>query len=422
MAMQHDSENIADFSWNLLANFLSADALTKTLVIIQPFGTAFVRLLQMIVVPLMFSSLIVGAASISPAQLGKVATPILLIYIFSSCIAVGIGLAYGHLFKPMVDVSAMTDYATRAAHAVRPISQILLDIIPTNIVAALAAPNVLAIIFFSCFFGICLSIVKNSNDERFKSVGQTTFDFFDGMAEVMIKVTKGIMQYAPVGVFALLCFIFARHGAAVAGPLVMVIITAYIGYLTHGLFYCAFIKFVGGVSVIKAWAYMKDPFITGFVTRSSLATLPVTMEAGKKMGIPKEVYSFAIPMGATINMDGTAVYLGVASTFIAYSVWGRGFEGGEWVIVMLTATLATIGTAGVPGAGVLMLMMVLTAVGLDPSALPMAAAAYAMILGVDAFLDMGRTAFNVVGDLVYCTGVCRRMKILDLTAWEAPKA
>jgi len=277
----------------------------------------------------------------------------------------------------------------------------------------------LGIIFFTLFFGTALSVMRSSTNERTKNAADVVFNFFDGVAEVIIKMVGWIMQYAPIGVFALITHVFATAGPQVAGGLAMVVLACFVGYaifiIVWYLLVC--VRGIGGLSLGQFVLKAKEAFITGFVTRSSAATLPVTMEAAEKCGIPKDIRSFAVPLGVTINMDGTAIYQGVAVVFIALSV-GHVLTPVDIVTVLFMATLATIGTAGVPGGGALMLLMVLSQLGLPAEAGTAVAFAYAMVLGIDALLDMGRTAINVVGDLVYTSMVCRRMGLLEMDKWK----
>jgi Na+/H+-dicarboxylate symporter len=186
--------------------------------------------------------------------------------------------------------------------------------------------------------------------------------------------------------------------------------------------YFGMVKFVGRLSLKRFFKDAKDPFVTAFVTRSSNGTLPVTMEAAENLGINKDIYSFSLPLGATLNMDGTAIYQGVCATFIALTVTGQGFSMAQMGTIVVTATLASLGTAGVPGAGAIMLLMVLDSVGLPVEAGSLVAGAYAMILGIDALLDMGRTALNVLGDLCCTTTVAKMMKEVDMSKWSESKS
>ncbi|HIP89688.1 MAG TPA: dicarboxylate/amino acid:cation symporter, partial [Thermococcus paralvinellae] len=223
-------------------------------------------------------------------------------------------------------------------------------------------------------------------------------------------------QYAPIGVFALIAYIMAEQGVKVVGQLAKVVVAVYLGLILQiVIVYFTLLK-IFGLDPIKFIKKAKDAMITAFVTRSSSGTLPVTMRvADEEMGISKGIYSFTLPLGATINMDGTALYQGVCTFFIALAI-GQYLTLGQQLTIVLTAVLASIGTAGVPGAGAIMLAMVLQSVGI-PLTDPSVAAAYAMILGIDAILDMGRTMVNVTGDLAGTAIVSKTEGEIDLSKW-----
>ena len=403
----------------ILATTLSGESLSSVMVWTGFFGNIFVRLLNMIMLPIIISTLIVGASSVSPAQLGKVGIRVIVFYLVTSAVAVVIGLLMGTIFRPHTELAGFAEAAGRAATETK-ITDILLNMIPTNIFAAIVNVTVLPIIFFALVFGLALSYLRISSDQRVKNAADAVYNFFDGVAEAIMKVIKGIMQYAPIGVACLVFGVFATNGPKVAGALGVVTAACFIGYALHViLVYFGLLKFYGGMSVKRFFNDGKDPFITAFVTRSSNGTLPVTMEAAENLGIKKDVYSFSLPLGATINMDGTAIYQGVCAIFIALTVWGHSFTIGQMGLIVVTATLASIGTAGVPGAGAIMLLMVLETVGLPVTAGTAVAGAYAMILGIDALLDMGRTALNVTGDLVCTTIVSKKMGELDESKWNS---
>jgi Na+/H+-dicarboxylate symporter len=384
---------------------------------IQPFGDLFVRLLKMIMMPIILSTLIVGASSVSPANLGKVGIRVIIIYLVTSAIAVVIGLLMGTIFHPSAELADVAAAAGRDITPINPV-QTLLNIVPTSVAQAVVNETILAVIFFSLVFGIGISYLRISSDERLKNAGTVLYNFFDGLAEVMMLIIKGIMQYAPFGVLSLVAVVFATNGPKVIGSLGVVTIACFIGYALHIIVvYLGMVK-LNGLSVKRFFRDAKDPFITAFVTRSSNGTLPVTMEAAENLGVLKDIYSFSLPLGATINMDGTAIYQGVCAIFIALSVNGHNFSIAQMGMIVLTATLASIGTAGVPGAGAIMLLMVLDSVGLPVTAGTPVAGAYAMILGIDALLDMGRTALNVTGDLTCTTVVAKSMKELDMKKWS----
>ena len=413
------------FNFNLLYRILIGLALgiflglifKEKILWISPFGDLFVRLLKMIMMPIILSTLIVGASSVSPANLGKVGLRILFLYLLTSAAAVLIGLLMGVVFHPTAELTGFAEAAGKEA-AAPSLAQILLTIVPTSVAQGIVNETILAVIFFALVFGIGVSVLRSSPSERLKTAGNTLFVFFDGLSEVMMLIIKGIMQYAPFGVLALVAVVFATNGPRVIGALGVVTAACFVGYALHIiLVYCGLVKTYGGLPIGRYFKDAKDPFITGFVTRSSNGTLPVTIESAENLGVPRDIYSFSLPLGATINMDGTAIYLGVCATFIALSVWGHGFNMAQIGVIVITATLASIGTAGVPGAGAIMLLLVLDSVGLKVIAGSAVAGAYAMILGIDALLDMGRTALNVTGDLSCTTIVARRMKQLDLSKW-----
>ncbi|MDL2229640.1 dicarboxylate/amino acid:cation symporter [Treponema sp. OttesenSCG-928-L16] len=385
--------------------------------VIAPLGTLFVNLLKMIMMPIVFSTLVVGASSVSPANLGKVGIRVIIFYLLTSAVAVVIGLAMGSIFQPSAALAGYAEAAGKAAEQQK-LTQILLNIIPTSVMSAIVSEKLLQVIFFALIFGIGVSYLKISDDERIRKSGETIYMVFDGIAEVMMRIVRGIMEYAPIGVLALVAGVFATNGPKVVGSLGVVTAACFIGYALHILVvYGGLIKFYAGLSLKRYFKDAKDPFITAFVTRSSNGTLPVTMEAAEKLGVPRDIYAFSLPLGATINMDGTAIYQGVCAIFIALSVWGHNFSIGQMGTIVITATLASIGTAGVPGAGAIMLLMVLNSVGLPVEAGTAVAGAYAMILGIDAILDMGRTALNVTGDLTCTTLVAKKMKELDMSKW-----
>ncbi|MDR0568857.1 MAG: dicarboxylate/amino acid:cation symporter [Spirochaetaceae bacterium] len=390
----------------------------EKVLVIAPLGDLFVRLLKMIMMPIIFSTLIVGASSVSPANLGKVGIRVILFYLLTSAAAVAIGLAMGAVFQPQTHLESFAETAGRDVKAPS-MKDTLLAMIPTSVAQVIVNESILAVIFFALIFGIGVSYLRVSQDERLKRAGDTLYTFFDGIAEVMMLIIKGIMQYAPFGVLALVAGVLATNGPKVMGALVTVTIACFAGYAAHILcVYGSLVRFYGGLNLKRYFKDAKDPFITAFVTRSSNGTLPVSMEAADNLGVPKNIYSFSLPLGATVNMDGTAIYQGVCATFIALSVWGHGFSGAQMGTIIITATLASIGTAGVPGAGAIMLLMVLDSVGLPVTAGSAVAGAYALILGIDALLDMGRTALNVTGDLSCTTVVAKRLNQIDLSKWK----
>lgn len=391
---------------------LAASGITALPAWLSMFGTIFTRLLKMIIIPIIISTLIVGASSVSPANIGKVGIRIVVIYLITSAVAVIIGLLMGSIFRPNAELAVLAaDAAGKTAEV--SVWQTIYEIIPTSVASAIVNEKVLQVIFFTLIFGISLSFMRVSDDERVKKGANVIFDFFDGVAEIMMRMVKGIMQYAPIGVAVLVCEVFAKNSAKVAGSLGIVTVACFLGYAVHVVLVYGGLLKIYKVPVKKFFNAAKTPFITAFVTRSSNGTLPVTMEGAEELGIDKEVYSFSLPLGATINMDGTAIYQGVCTIFIVLSVTGSSLTFGQMGMVVVTATLASIGTAGVPGAGAIMLAMVMSSIGFPIVQATPIAGAYAMILGIDAILDMGRTALNVTGDLCCTACVAKSMGFID---------
>ena len=244
------------------------------------------------------------------------------------------------------------------------------------------------------------------------------FRFFNGGAKIMDRVVNWILQYAPIGVFALIADVFGKQGAESFGPLGFTTLAVYLGFVVHMVLVYSGMLLIFRLSPIAFFIKAREAIITAFVTRSSVETLPVSMDTSEtKMGISQGVYSFSLPLGATINMDGTATYQGVCAIFVGFAI-GMPLTISQQLTIIATSLLASIGTAGVPGAGAIMLMMVLNSVGLRVEPGSPVAFAYAMIFGIDALLDMRRTACNVTGDLAVTCVVARSEDKMDISAWQ----
>lgn len=389
------------------------------LAFLAPFGELFVRLLKMIVVPVIASTLIVGASSISPEQLGRIGIKTLIYYIITSAFAIIIGLAVGSIIQPGSGLNLVADASAAGKAAETPtVLQILLEIVPTNPIGVISNGQVLPMIFFCLVFGIALAFGRDSQDEQIKRGSDTVFAFVDGVSQAMFKIVGWIMQYAPIGVFALIFGVFAKNGSAAFGSLAAVTTSVYIGLALQVVLVYSVICMLFKLSPIVFLKKVRPAMITAFVTRSSGATLPVSIQSAEHMGVPKSVYSFGLPVGSTVNMDGTTVYLGVCAIFIANAV-GMPLDQSQMLTITLTAVLGAVGTAGVPGAGAIMLLMVLESIGLPVEAGSAVAIAYGMILGIDALLDMGRTSMNVVGDIAGVAVVAKHEKTLDEDVWNS---
>ena len=353
---------------------------------VAPVGTLFINLIKMIIVPLVFASLIVGACSLGDVRkLGRIGGKTISFYLITTAFAVTIGIIIALIMDPGAGLKlpANAIYKGKEAPA---IMDVLINIIPTSPVKALLDANMLQIIAFALFLGVGITLVG----PKAKPVEA----FFDGLAEVTYKIVGIIMELAPYGVFALILPVVAANGPKVLIPLAKVIGAVYIGCILHlAITYTSALRILGNMSPVKFFKGILPAQMIAFSTCSSSATLPVTMKnTQENLGVSKEVSSFVLPLGATINMDGTAIYQGAAALFVA-QVYGIDLSMGQMLIIVLTGTLASIGTAGVPGAGLIMLTLTLQAVGL-----PLEGSA--LIAGIDRILDMARTTLNITGDAV----------------------
>jgi len=384
---------------------------------VKPLGDFFVTLLKMIVMPVVFFSLVVGSSSIAPKRGARVGVKTIVLYLVTTFIAVLIGLGIANLFQPGAGM-ALVGEAVAKEVAAPSIKDVLLGLIPSNPFEALATGAVLPTIVFAILLGTSLSYLKDLKVPRLAEASSTTLMVFEGLAEAMYKLVRWILEVAPYGVFALLAYVVGTQGARVLGPLGVVCGAVYLGLIIHYIVVYGGLLRLWGLNPVGFWSKARDASVTAFVTRSSSATLPVTMSvAEQKLGIDRGIFAFTLPLGATINMDGTCLYQAICAIFIANAV-GMPLSAGAQAIVMLTAVLASIGTAGVPGAGAIMLLMVLQSVGLPVEAGSAVAIAYGMILGIDAILDMGRTSLNVTGDLAVTSIVAKTENMLNLDFWR----
>jgi Na+/H+-dicarboxylate symporter len=353
---------------------------------IKPFGTLFLNLIKLIIVPLVLSSLIVGTCSLGDVKkLGRIGGKTMLYYLFTTAFAVTIGLVIANLSNVGAGFSIPTDAVVETTEAPS-IVDTLLKIIPTNPFKAMVEGDMLQIIAFAIIFGAGIMGVG------IEGKGKILFNFFDATADVMYKITATIMEFAPIGVFALMTPVIAVNGPAVLLPLLKLIVVVYAGCLIHAIFtYSTTVAVFAKISPIKFFKSISPAMLFAYTTASSSGTLPINMKCiEENIGVSKSISSFVLPLGATVNMDGTAIYQGVCAFFIA-QVYGVDLSISAQAVIILTATLASIGTAGVPGAGMIMLTLVLESVGLPLEGI-------ALIAGVDRILDMARTVVNITGD------------------------
>ncbi len=350
---------------------------------IKPFGTIFLNLIKFIVVPIVLFSIMCGIISMKDVRkVGSIGLKTVAYYMCTTAVAIVIGLAGGNLFKGMFPAIATTDLAYEAAESTS-LMETVVNIFPSNFISPMVNANMLQIIVMALLIGFAIVSVGEKN--------VTVVNAFNDLNEIFMKCMEMILKLSPVGVFCLLCPVIAENGPAIIGSLAMVLLTAYICYFVHALVvYSLTVGTLGGLSPVKFFKGMMPAILFAFSSASSVGTLPLNMECTQKLGASREVSSFVLPLGATINMDGTAIYQGVCAIFIA-ACYGIELTLPQMLTIVLTATLASIGTAGVPGAGMVMLAMVLTSVGLPVDGI-------ALVAGVDRIFDMGRTTVNITGD------------------------
>jgi Na+/H+-dicarboxylate symporter len=352
---------------------------------IKPFGTIFLNLIKWIVGPLVFFSIMAGVVSMRDIRkVGAIGGRTIVYYMCTTAFAVAIGLFFANLTKGIFPVLSTSDLAYEPSATSVNFMDTLVGIFPSNFLKPFVDANMLQIIVASLIVGFALILISDNSDT-------TEFSAVNVANDICMKAMEMIIKLSPIGVFCLLCPVVAENGPAVLGSLAKVLLVAYICYVVHAVVvYSASVRLLGGLSPIEFFKGMMPAIMLAFSSASSVGTLPMNMECAEKLGADKEVSSFVLPLGATINMDGTAIYQGVCSVFIA-SCFGIDLTFSQMLTIVLTATLASIGTAGVPGAGMVMLAMVLQSVGLPVEGI-------ALVAGVDRIFDMGRTAVNITGD------------------------
>jgi len=361
--------------------------------VIEVGGKIFVNSLKLMVVPLVFISLVCGASSLSGGNLGRMGGKTLALYLMTTGIAISIALTLALVIAPGEGAEVATDTTTYMAKEAQSIKDTIVDVFPTNPVAAMADGKMLQIIVFALLFGVAITHAGES--------GQRIRTFFEDLNEVIMALVTMLIKLAPFGVFCLMWKLFAEMSWTEIGKLGAYFMTVVIALIVHvSVVMPTLMVLLGRINPIQFFKKMREPMLLAFSTSSSAATLPVTMRtAEQRIGIDEEVTSFVLPMGVTINMDGTAIMQGVATVFIA-QFYMIELTTLDYLTVILTATMASIGAAGVPGVGLITLALVLEQVGLPVEGI-------ALIIGVDRLLDMMRTVVNITGDGTVATIVAR---------------
>ena len=355
---------------------------------IKPFGTIFLNLLKFIVVPIVLFSIMCGIISMRDIKkVGAIGLKTVVYYMCTTAFAITIGLIGGNLFKKMFPVIATTDLSYQVGEKTS-LMDTIVNIFPSNFISPMAEANMLQVIVMALLIGFAIILVGEEKNTRIITA-------CNDLNDVFMKCMEMILKLSPIGVFCLLCPVVAANGATIIGSLAMGLLAAYVCYIVHAVVVYSFaVKTIGGISPLTFFKEMLPAIMFAFSSASSVGTLPINMECTEKLGTSREIASFILPLGATINMDGTAIYQGVCAIFIA-SCYGIHLTLPQMLTIIFTATLASIGTAGVPGAGMVMLAMVLTSVGLPVDGI-------ALVAGVDRIFDMGRTTVNITGDASCC--------------------
>lgn len=390
-----------------IINFSGADGWVKTFIIdgvIEIGGRVFLSSLKLLVVPMVFVSLVSGAGALEDIKkLGRLGSRTFLIYILTTSLAIGIALLFAEIVDPGQGfvMSAPSNYESQESPS---LVDVISNIFPSNPIQAMAQGEMLQIIVFALLFGVGLTLSG--------AAGKRVLAVFNDLNEIIMKIVMLLIELAPIGVFCLLTKVFAEQGFAAIAPMAKYFFTVLAILIFHCfIVYGALLKLFTGLNPIKFFRKFGEVMVFAFSTASSNATIPVSMEVTeKRLGVHNSVAAFTIPFGATINMDGTAIMQGVATVFVSQA-YGIDIGLSGYMMVILTATLASIGTAGVPGVGLVMLAMVFKQVGLPVEGI-------GMILGVDRLLDMVRTAINVTGDSVVSCIVASAEKQIDVNVFN----
>lgn len=396
----------------LMSQIMGPDAATNLIEsYIRPIGDLFIRLIRMLIIPLILTTLVAGVYALGdPKRLGPIGGKTLLLYFGTTFFANIIGIIFGLLFRPGAGADLGGTDAVPVSMEAEGLGSRLLAIVPDNPVAALADGDVLAVIFFAVLLGIGILLAGKAG----KPVG----DLFNSASDVVLKVTHMVMEVAPFGVFALVAYTTVSQGLEAFASIGLLILTVYLGLFTHAvLVYGGLIKFVLRLPLLNFLRGIVDAQAVAYSTASSSATLPVTItNVVDNLGVKRSVAGSVLPLGATINMDGTALYLGILALFTAQA-FGYDLTLTHYFMIAFTAAIASIGAAGIPSAGLFLLAIVLSTFNVPPEQI---AIIVGFILPVDRIMDMARTALNVTGDAAVSVAVAKWEGELDEERFRAP--
>jgi Na+/H+-dicarboxylate symporter len=362
---------------------------------LAPLGDLLLRLLTFLIVPIVLFTLMVGVNQSREGSAGRVGGKVFGYYLASSALAIMVGLTVATLFSPGSGMT-LDEEASFAVPDNPGVVDTLLNIVPDNIIGAFAELNMLGIIFTALVFGIAL--LKMRQSDRQHAMGERLYEVIEALNEVTLKVMSGVLHYVPIGVFAIVAETVSRQGLETLLSLGDMVVVLYIALGTQLLIYCGIMRLFG-VKLRTFFREARAPMATAFATQSSSGTLPLTINAAHRLGISKSIYGFSLPLGATLNMDGAAIRIAISAVFAA-NVIGAPLDFISMVQIVLIGTLVSVGTAGVPGAGIIMIATVFAQVGLPIETV-------ALLAAIDALVGMGATALNVTGDLVGTSVIAR---------------
>lgn len=370
----------------------------------KPLGTIFLNLINMIIVPLILSSMTVGIANIhDPKKLGQLGTKTILLYLGTTVVAILIGLVFGSIFQPGQGLGLETTITQNPEKQV-PFSELLVSIIPKNPILAMVEGNFLQLIIYSVFLGVAINLAGDK--------GRPLLDFLESMADVMYRLTSIVMEFAPVGVFAIMAWVSGSFGIGVLLPLFKFLLVYYLACSAHVIIvFCGMLRFLARLNPLPFFRGMSDAIMMAFTTCSSSATLPVSMHCVQNnLGISKHITNFVMPLGAAVNMNGAAIFQAMSALFIAQA-YGISLSLPIVLTIVATATLSAIGAARIPGTGFIMLAVVISAAGLPLEGI-------ALLAGIDRIREMGSTVLNVLGDAVCAVYVAKQEGELDIRQYN----
>ena len=404
----------------LLLGAIVGSCVGPSIVILEPLGELMLKLFKMVVLPLIFTAIVVGIGGNSIKKTGRVALKILPYYFITTMIAATIACILSLTFKPGIEMNVQGNLSTLSVSSVSmpSFSDFIIGLIPENIVSSFSNNEYLKVVVFAVIFGFSLSALKDSDIKEVRESIEVVYKGCRGIEEVMLFLVRLILYFTPFGVFALIAVSFSENSFETLKTAAKLVGIIYFAYAIHLIvIYPSILVLFGKINPISFYKKIREAMIMAFSTRSSSSTLPVSLQvAEENLGVSKNVFSFTLPLGSQINLDGESIYQIVAVFMVAYAS-GISFKWTQIILLVIIVTFGGSGTAGIAGSGPVILMGIMGMIGLDISSGTSGANVYAIILGLDVILDMGRTMLNVTGDMVGTCIVAKSENELDLSKW-----